>query len=166
MEAALKSISLWFNNGGPYMWAILTVLALACAVICERLLFYYLICGRRKPAVLVSDLAKVFNQDKIDDARTLVASGNEPLFVLLRAAVDRYGTGMSISEIQEGWRKLPFRRYPGCLRGLIISLFSLMSRHYLVFWVPYPVCSSLFPPWPQWKPPGKPLCSLTGYLRQ
>ncbi len=40
----LQSLAIWFNLGGPLMWVILAVLAVALAVAIERSIYYFFIC--------------------------------------------------------------------------------------------------------------------------
>lgn len=110
-NATIKALAEWFNAGGPFMWAILGVLALACAVSIERMIFYYFLCGKRSNR-LVPELAKVLNEQKVDDAKKLIKSGNAPSVVLLRAALDRFSSGMNIEEIQEGVEEAAIQEVP------------------------------------------------------
>ncbi len=90
-----------FNDGGPFMWVILAVLAVAVAVALERLIFYLYLC-RGNPARLVSDVAKRLNNDDIGGAKQAVCCRKTPVFVLMRTALERFEAGMGIEDIQEG----------------------------------------------------------------
>ena len=103
-------IAAWFNGGGPFMWAILAVLAFAVAVVAERLIFYYGICRDRGTA-LVAVVARNLNNDDTAGAQQAV-SGPAPVAVLLRAALERFKAGMPIAEIQEGVEEAAIKEIP------------------------------------------------------
>jgi len=107
----LQNLARWFNDGGPFMWAILAVCAAACAVMIERLIFYYLFCGKRG-LPLVSKLVKAISADNVTEARSIVAKGGSPLVVLLRKAVDMYSEGVPFVEIQESVEEAAIKEVP------------------------------------------------------
>jgi len=106
----IRSIAAWFNGGGPFMWAILAVLAFAVAVVIERVVFYYILCRQRGPRLL-ADIARNLNANAIDKARQ-AASGGAPLPAMLRCGLERYGLGMSIDEVQEGIEESAIKEVP------------------------------------------------------
>jgi biopolymer transport protein ExbB len=106
----LQNLAAWFNGGGPFMWAILAVLAFAVAVVVERLIFYYVTC-RDRGTGMVADIARHLNNDAPDEARRAV-SGNAPVSVLLRTALERFSAGMSINDIQEGVEETAIKELP------------------------------------------------------
>lgn len=122
----IQSIAVWFNDGGKFMWVILAVLAIAVAVVLERAFYYYVIC-RKNGRKMVSDVAKALNEDKVDIARGIVAS-KAPLPSLLRVAVDRYSSGMTIDEIQEGVEEASILQVPKLSKRLnYLALFANIS---------------------------------------
>jgi biopolymer transport protein ExbB len=106
----LQNLAAWFNGGGPFMWAILAVLAFAAAVVVERLIFYYITCRDRGTA-MVADIARHLNNGALDEARTVV-SGKAPVSVLLGTALERFSAGMSIHEIREGVEETAIKELP------------------------------------------------------
>ena len=106
----VMSLAAWFNGGGPFMWAILAVLAFAVAVVIERLIFYYITC-RDRGTQLVADIARNLNNNDMDKAKQSV-TGNAPVAVLLLTALERFNAGMSISEIQEGVEEAAIKELP------------------------------------------------------
>jgi len=106
----IMSLAAWFNGGGPFMWAILAVLAFAVAVVVERLIFYYGTC-RDRGTSLVADIARHLNNDSMDKAQQVVI-GESPVAVLLRTALERFSAGMNISEIQEGMEEAAIKELP------------------------------------------------------
>ena len=106
----IMSLAAWFNGGGPFMWAILAVIAFAVAVVVERLIFYYITC-RDRGTQLVAEIARSLNNNEMDKAKLSVA-GKSPVAVLLRTALERFSAGMSISEIQEGVEEAAIKELP------------------------------------------------------
>ncbi|NLW31826.1 MAG: MotA/TolQ/ExbB proton channel family protein [Fibrobacter sp.] len=120
----INTVAVWFNAGGPFMWVITVVLALACAVTFERLIFYYIIC-RKKGPVIVSAIAGALNEKKKDQALLYVNKGKSPLVVLIRTALERFNSGMSIEEIQEGVEETAIKQIPRYIQRLnYLSLFA------------------------------------------
>ena len=113
-----------FNEGGPFMWVILVVLAIACAIVIERLIFYFIICNING-AKLVANIAKALNNDKVDEAKTIASSRKAPVNKLVQVAVERYGEGMSVDDIQEGVDEVAIKELPKMSQRLnYLSLFA------------------------------------------
>lgn len=106
----IQSLAAWFNGGGPFMWAILAVLAFGVAVSVERAIFYYIVC-RRRGTTLVAAVARELNTNAIDKAKQAVA-GASPVAVLLRTALERFSAGMKVAEIQEGVEESAIKELP------------------------------------------------------
>ena len=106
----LSLLAEWFNGGGPFMWAILAVLAFAVTVVVERLIFFYHTC-RGRGTGMVADIARHLNGNDMEKARQ-AASGSAPVSVLLRTALERFGAGMNNSEIQEGIEEAAIKELP------------------------------------------------------
>lgn len=106
----IQSLAAWFNGGGPFMWAILAVLAFAVAVVVERLVFYYRTCRVRGTGI-VADIARHLNSNDMTKAQQ-ASTGSAPVSVLLRTALERFAAGMSINEIQEGIEETAIKELP------------------------------------------------------
>lgn len=120
----VQKLAGWFNAGGPFMWVILGVLAAACAVMLERVVFYYLFC-RVDGVMMVSKLAQSLGNDNTADAQKIVGKGSSPLVVLLRTAVERYVAGVPFAEIQEGVEETAIQQVPRLPQRLnYLSLFA------------------------------------------
>ena len=120
----IETLARWYSDGGPFMGVILGVMALAVAVSLERLIFYYLIC-KRKGTVLVSELARSLNDNKIEQARNLLSRGKDPKTMLLKTALERFDAGMSIEEIQEGLEEEAIKQVPRLSQRLnYLTLFA------------------------------------------
>lgn len=119
----IQTIATWFADGGKFMWVILAVFAIAVAVVIERVIFYYLVCGKNGRKT-VADVARALNENKIKDAQQLLSS-KAPLPTLLKVAVDRYSADMTIDEIQEGVEEASIQQVPRfSLRLNYLALFA------------------------------------------
>jgi biopolymer transport protein ExbB/TolQ len=123
----VESTAAWFNNGGPFMWGILAVLAIALAVTLERLIFFYIICkGSYTP--VVESLARLINENRIADALKQVQKSSSPAIVLLRTAVKRFEAGLSNEEIRDGVEEAAIKQVPRLSERLnYLSLFANIS---------------------------------------
>lgn len=123
----VESIAAWFNDGGPFMWGILAVFAVALAVSFERIIFYYIIC-RKSYAPVVESVARSINDNKIADASKLVQKGSAPGIVLLRTAIKRFEAGLSVEEIRDGVEEAAIKQVPRLSDRLnYLSLFANIS---------------------------------------
>ncbi|MDO5575827.1 MAG: MotA/TolQ/ExbB proton channel family protein [Fibrobacter sp.] len=114
----------WFNDGGPFMWVITVVLALACAVTFERIIFYYITC-RKSATVLVSLISSALDEKRKDRAFEYVNSGKSPSVILIRTALERFNSGMSMDEIRDGVEEIAIKQIPRYTRRLnYLSLFA------------------------------------------
>ncbi len=122
----IQTLAAWFADGGKFMWVILAVLAIAVAVVIERLIFYYVVCGLNGRKI-VAEIARALNDNKNEDAKRMLNS-SAPLPVLLKVAVDRYSAGMSIDEIQEGVEEASIQQVPRLSKRLnYLALFANIS---------------------------------------
>jgi biopolymer transport protein ExbB len=106
----IQSVAAWYNGGGPFMWAILAVLALAVAVAIERVIFYYIVC-RQRGTKLVAEIARNLNSDAPDKALQVVMS-KAPVPTLLRTAIERFKDGMTAPDIQEAVEEVAIKEVP------------------------------------------------------
>jgi len=120
----IQSISAWFNAGGPFMWVILGVSAFACAVALERLVFYYVLCGKNGLR-LTGQIVAVLAAGKNDEAKKMVSKGTTPLIVLIRTATLRFIDGAPFADIQEGVEEAAIQQIPRLAERLnYLSLFA------------------------------------------
>ncbi|MBN1759120.1 MAG: MotA/TolQ/ExbB proton channel family protein [Chitinispirillaceae bacterium] len=119
----ISSIAAWFNAGGPYMWVILGVCAIAIAVAADRFIYYYLLC-RTDPSRLQNRIMDVLTK-KSADRFTFLKKGRSPLFVLLQTAVDRFEAGAPMEQIEEGVEEASIKELPKITRRIsYLSLFA------------------------------------------
>ncbi len=124
MTDIVQLLATKFNQGGPFMWVILVVLATACAIVLERVVFYFFICNING-VKLVSEVAKALNNDNIDAAKKAACCKKAPINTLIRTAIERYGTGMDFDDIQEGVDETAIKEVPKMSQRLnYLSLFA------------------------------------------
>ncbi len=120
----LELLAVKFNEGGLFMWVILLVLASACAIVIERLIFYYLICNING-AKLEVNVVKALNNDDIEKAKKFAGRRKAPINVLFQTALERYKAGMNIEDIQEGVDETAIKEIPKMSQRLnYLSLFA------------------------------------------
>lgn len=120
----IESLAIKFNEGGPFMWVILVVLSAACAIVLERFIFYFIICNING-VKLVADVAKSLNNDNVDEAKKVACCKKAPINTLISTAIERYGTGMSMEDIQEGVDEAAIKEVPKMSQRLnYLSLFA------------------------------------------
>jgi biopolymer transport protein ExbB/TolQ len=123
-KSVMQILADFFNHGGPFMWVILIVFAVACAVALERLIFYFVMC-RNDTARLVADLARALNEDRIDEAHRIALRKKAPVNMLLAAAIDCFKAGMPLPDIQEGVDEAAIKELPRMTQRLnYLSLFA------------------------------------------
>jgi biopolymer transport protein ExbB/TolQ len=120
----VQKVAIFFNSGGPFMWVILIVMALAAAIVIERMIFYFIIC-RADAVVLVIGVANALRGNSAQQAHEALGKGNSPLKVLLRVAVERFEARMPIDEVEEGIQEAAITQMPRMVTRLnYLSLFS------------------------------------------
>jgi biopolymer transport protein ExbB/TolQ len=120
----VNALTAAFNAGGPFMWVILAVFAVACAVVAERLFFYFFVC-RRDALRLFTTLAGALDANDPEKAKKAVAKGGAPLIMLMRTAITRFTAGLSYEEIQKGVDHAAIAELPRMTQRLnYLSLFA------------------------------------------
>jgi biopolymer transport protein ExbB len=113
-----------FNAGGPFMWVILVVFAVACTVVIDRLIFYFIIC-KPNGAMLVAEVAQALNASDLAKAKKTVSTRRAPMNMLMLTAIDRFGSGMPFDDIQKGVDQDAIREMPRMTQRLnYLSLFA------------------------------------------
>ncbi len=121
---SIESLATKFNEGGPFMWIILVVLAAACAIVIERIIYYFIICNING-VKLVADISKALNNDKLEEAKKKACCKKAPINTLIRTAIERYGSGMAFDDIQEGVDETAIKEVPKMSQRLnYLSLFA------------------------------------------
>lgn len=97
----IQKIAEWFVAGGEYMYVLLAILAVGVAIVVERLFFYFVTC-RNMDAATAGETAKAIESGKIPEQLQKLKKRNDPLSGILSVALDRYNSGATIEDIQEG----------------------------------------------------------------
>lgn len=120
----LQSLANAFNAGGPFMWVILAVFAVACAVVLDRLVFYFIIC-KPNGVRLVADVASALNAGDAVRAKKTVSRRGAPLNLLMQSAIDGFISHGDYSEIQKSVDQAVVREMPRMTQRLnYLSLFA------------------------------------------
>ena len=120
----IESLAKQFNEGGLFMWPILFVLASACAIVIERVIYYYMVC-RVDGGKLIADIAKALNANNMEAAEKISAKKRIPVYALIKTALERYKAGMSLEDIQDGVDETAIKELPKLSNRLnYLSLFA------------------------------------------
>jgi len=106
------------------MWVILVVFAVACTVVIDRLIFYFIIC-KANGAKLVAETAQALNAGDLEKAKKTVSKRRAPMNMLMQTAIERFGAGMTFDDIQKGVDQAAIREMPRMTQRLnYLSLFA------------------------------------------
>ena len=120
----IHSLANAFNAGGPFMWVILVVFAVACTVVIDRLVFYFVIC-QANGTRLVAEVAQALNAGDLAKAKKTVSKRRAPMNMLMQTAIERFGSGMTFDDIQKGVDQAAIREMPRMTQRLnYLSLFA------------------------------------------
>ena len=120
----IHSLAHAFNAGGPFMWVILVVFAVACTVVIDRVIFYFVIC-QANGTRLVAEVAQALNSDDLAKAKKTVSKRRAPMNMLMQTAIERFGSGMTFEDIQKGVDQAAIREMPRMTQRLnYLSLFA------------------------------------------
>lgn len=120
----IHSLAAAFNAGGPFMWVILVVFAVACTVVIDRLVFYFVIC-KANGVRLAAEVAQALNADDLAKAKKTVSKRRAPMNMLMQTAIERFASGMTFEEIQKGVDQAAIREMPRMTQRLnYLSLFA------------------------------------------
>jgi biopolymer transport protein ExbB len=120
----IHSLATAFNAGGPFMWVILMVFAVACTIVVDRLIFYFIIC-QPNGVRLVTEVAKAINAGDVEKAKKIVSKRHAPMNVLMQTALERFASGMTFDDIQKGVDQAAIRELPRMTQRLnYLQLFA------------------------------------------
>lgn len=106
-----QTVATQFNAGGPFMWAILMIFAVALAVAIERAVYYFIYCSGNA-AGLVHSIGKAVSENRIQETLTTLKKRKSPLHKLLTTALERYCAGAPITQIEEGVEEVSIKEIP------------------------------------------------------
>lgn len=119
-----RSAAVFFNEGGPFMWPILIILAISIAVMLDRFIYYFIYCSSNSK-FLLPQLTTLINNNQSAEALKYVKKRNNPFFSLLRTALVRFHEGASVNLIEEGIEETSIKELPKLSKRLsYLSLFA------------------------------------------
>ncbi len=89
-----------FREGGSFMWVILGIFAIVCAVVVERAIFLYVYCGGDARRLARAVVDKVSAGDGAG-ARAVAGKRRTPVHVLLSVLLSRHAAGDGLEEMQD-----------------------------------------------------------------
>jgi len=124
MSEFINNIAVQFNQGGPFMWVILAVLAFVLTISLERFIYYYIVLNintRKLVANIISDI----NSENSNDAIKKLNKVANPTVRLLATATELYNENCSYDEIQEGVEEDAIKEIPKLNKRLnYLALFA------------------------------------------
>ncbi len=107
----VDTMALFFRSGGPMMWVILSVLAVAVAVMAERLHFFLVVC--REPADrLATTTVGRLDQGDVRGALAHLDPCRSPAAQILRPMVERQEAGLSAADARLAAEEAAIREAP------------------------------------------------------
>jgi biopolymer transport protein ExbB len=123
----LQNLARWFQDGGIWMYPILTISAFSLAIVIERLFYYYFHCRLNAKAFMTQIVRLVRNGD-VEKARQLCARTKSPLSIILESALWHYQQQEPDQEIQNAVDEVALRELPRIQRRThYLSLFANIS---------------------------------------
>ena len=107
----LTTVARFFQDGGPMMWVILGVMALALAVIVERLVFYFRTAADNSDS-LVTRTARQVAENEIQVSLQELGEAGGPTRRLIRRALELAWEGDGSEDIRQGVEELAMREMP------------------------------------------------------
>lgn len=106
-----QTIATQFNAGGTFMWVILMIFAIALAVVIERTIYYFIFCSSNSGR-LVHTISKALSENRIQETLAQLRKRKNPMYRLLTTALERYGAGAPIAQIEEGVEEVSIKEIP------------------------------------------------------
>ena len=117
----------FFQEGGVWMYPLITISAFALAVILERLFYYYVHC-RINAKTLLSQIVRLVRNGDVEKARQLCARAKTPLSIILESALWHFQQQEPDHEIQNAVDEIALRELPRIQRRThYLSLFANIS---------------------------------------
>jgi biopolymer transport protein ExbB len=123
----LQNLAGWFQNGGIWMYPILTISAFSLAVVIERLVYYYVHC-RLNAKAFMTQIVRLVRNGEVEKARQLCTKTKSPLSVILESALWHFQQQEPDQEIQNAVDEVALRELPRIQRRThYLSLFANIS---------------------------------------
>jgi len=107
----VETVALFFRSGGPMMWVILSLLAVAAAVLAERLHFYLVTC-RDSADELATTAVRRLGEGKAQVALDDLAGQSSPAAVILHRTVERHAHGLVAADARLAAEESAIREVP------------------------------------------------------
>jgi biopolymer transport protein ExbB len=123
----LQGLAGWLQNGGLWMYPILTISAFSLAVVIERLFYYYVHC-RLNAKAFMTQIVRLVRSGEVEKARQLCGKTKSPLSVILESALWHFQQQEPDQEIQNAVDEVALRELPRIQRRThYLSLFANIS---------------------------------------
>ena len=123
----LQGLARWFQDGGIWMYPILTISAFSLAIVIERLYYYYVHC-RLNAKAFMTQIVRLVRNGEVEKARQLCTKTKSPLSVILESALWHFQQQEPDQEIQNAVDEVALRELPRIQRRThYLSLFANIS---------------------------------------
>ena len=112
MKEIINSSAIQFNQGGPFMWVILIVLAFVFAISLERLIYYVFVVSTDSRKILANLISEINAGNKEEALAVLSKKKNSPVVKLLTSATELYFDKCSYEEIEESLEEDSIKELP------------------------------------------------------
>lgn len=120
----IETIALFFNKGGVFIWFLLGVLAIATAVVIERMIFYFITC-RKRGGVLYVAMADAVNKNDLPAAIAIAEQNSAPVNIMAKSALVAAAASKNAEEIVEAVEQSSIIQMPRMTQRLnYLSLFA------------------------------------------
>jgi len=120
----MQAVAKWFQEGGVWMYPLVSVSAFAVAIMLERLYYFYVHC-RINAKALLTQITRLVRNGDIEKARQLCAKTKNPLAAILESALWHYQQQEPDQEIQNAVDEVALRELPRVQRRThYLSLFA------------------------------------------
>jgi len=126
-KSIFEVVARFFQNGGAWMYVLAGISAIALAVVCERLYFFFIHC-RVNAKELLTQITRLIRSGKTEEARQICARMKNPLSVILESALWHFLQHESDQQIQNAVDEIALRELPKIQkRTHYLALFANIS---------------------------------------
>jgi biopolymer transport protein ExbB len=123
----IHHLAAWFNAGGPFMWAILSILAIASAIALERVIFYSLVC-RKRGYDLIKAIEPSMEKGDMRLASVSIKKSGHPMYRLALVILENCAASKTLEQIQEALDEAAIMEMPRLPNRLnYLGLFANIS---------------------------------------
>ncbi len=107
----INTVAEFLNQGGMYMWVILSIGGIALAVTIERMVFYLVTC-KVNHSEMVAEITTAISYDSYSKPKDQLKLGKAPVHKMIHTALERYAQGFTYTEIQQGVEEVALSEVP------------------------------------------------------